>query len=168
MNIRLANRQRTASIDRAAWLNLATWLGGRLAETQPGTAWEELSLVLVGDRLCAELNEAHLGHEGPTDVLSFSYPVIPAGGGVGRSGEVIVNVAAALREAKARGIAPATELALYCVHGVLHLAGEDDLEPAAKRRMRAREAQWVKAAARAPGLGWVTGGRHAGRMLRRR
>ena len=33
----------------------------------------------------------------------------------------------------------ATELTLYVVHGWLHLAGYDDLQPAKKRRMRAAE-----------------------------
>jgi probable rRNA maturation factor len=32
-----------------------------------------------------------------------------------------------------------TELTLYVVHGWLHLAGYDDLQPAKKRRMRAAE-----------------------------
>ncbi len=31
------------------------------------------------------------------------------------------------------------ELTLYVVHGWLHLAGYDDLQPAKKRRMRAAE-----------------------------
>ena len=33
---------------------------------------------------------------------------------------------------------------LYVVHGWLHLAGYDDLEPAKKRRMRAAEARAMK------------------------
>jgi probable rRNA maturation factor len=32
-----------------------------------------------------------------------------------------------------------SELTLYIVHGWLHLAGYDDLQPAKKRRMRAAE-----------------------------
>jgi probable rRNA maturation factor len=34
-----------------------------------------IGLVLADDRELAELNEAHLGHDGPTDVLSF--PLLP-------------------------------------------------------------------------------------------
>lgn len=36
-----------------------------------------LSVILTDDAELAELNEAHLGHEGPTDVLSF--PLAPPG-----------------------------------------------------------------------------------------
>ena len=36
-----------------------------------------LSLVLTDDAELADLNAAHLGHEGPTDVLSF--PLLPPG-----------------------------------------------------------------------------------------
>ena len=38
----------------------------------------------------------------------------------------------------------AEELMLYVVHGWLHLAGYDDLEPTKKRRMRAAEARAMK------------------------
>ena len=38
----------------------------------------------------------------------------------------------------------ATELTLYVVHGWLHLAGYDDLQPAKKRKMRAAEARAMK------------------------
>ncbi|HEY8993823.1 MAG TPA: rRNA maturation RNAse YbeY [Lacunisphaera sp.] len=38
----------------------------------------------------------------------------------------------------------AIELTLYVVHGWLHLAGYDDLQPAKKRRMRAAEARAMK------------------------
>ena len=38
----------------------------------------------------------------------------------------------------------ANELTLYVVHGWLHLAGYDDLQPAKKRRMRAAEARAMK------------------------
>src|SRR5688572_19471745 len=36
-----------------------------------------LGLILSNDRELAALNEKHMGHEGPTDVLSF--PLLPVG-----------------------------------------------------------------------------------------
>ncbi|MEQ1893563.1 MAG: rRNA maturation RNAse YbeY, partial [Planctomycetota bacterium] len=60
--------------------------------------------------------------------------------------------------ARRRGLLPRRELALYLVHGCLHLAGFDDLEPRARRRMRAAER-----AVLAP-LGFA----HAARRTRRR
>ena len=45
----------------------------------------------------------------------------------------------AAREGAKRGTGYSRELALYLVHGLLHAAGEDDLDPKARRRMRRRE-----------------------------
>ena len=53
----------------------------------------------------------------------------------------IVCPAAALLQADKRHIPYAKELALYVVHGLLHAAGNDDLIPALKRKMRRREKQ---------------------------
>ncbi len=46
-----------------------------LAAGAPAKA--SLSVVLTDDAELAELNETHLGHDGPTDVVSF--PLLPAG-----------------------------------------------------------------------------------------
>ena len=44
-----------------------------------------------------------------------------------------------LREAQKRALPYAREVALYLAHGLLHAAGEDDLQPELKRKMRRRE-----------------------------
>ncbi len=93
----------------------------------------------------AELNAAFVGHEGPTDVICFDYreskSELP-----GEDGEedrvdveIIVCPAVALREARKRSLPYSRELTLYLVHGLLHAAGEDDLKPELKRKMRRRE-----------------------------
>ena len=54
--------------------------------------------------------------------------------------ELIVNPDAAMREgAKRKNSSYSRETALYVVHGLLHSAGEDDLDPVSRRRMRLRE-----------------------------
>ena len=68
-----------------------------------------------------------------TDSLTFD-PV---------TGEVVVSAETALREAQDRGLEPARELALYAIHGTLHLVGFDDLEPNAKKRMRRAEKKYL-------------------------
>ena len=94
------------------------------------------------------VNRAHLGHDRPTDVISFSYDPLP--GETARSGEVLVNLEQARREGRRRS-GPSRELALYIVHGCLHLAGETDDTPAARARMRRHERAWIEKA-RAAGL----------------
>ena len=52
------------------------------------------------------------------------------------AGEVYVSVDCAQRVAATRGLETARELALYVVHGALHLCGYDDLEQQDRARMR--------------------------------
>lgn len=113
----------------------------------------EISIALVADARMAELNERHLGHVGPTDVLSFDFAASEAGGGP-RSfieGEVVVSVETAVRQAAQRGHAVGAEVALYAVHGVLHLLGYDDRTPADAQRMHGLEDEILEAV----GLGRV-------------
>ena len=54
-------------------------------------------------------------------------------------GEVVVSYPQAQRQAQARGAETEQELALLVVHGILHLAGFDHVEPEEETRMKARE-----------------------------
>jgi probable rRNA maturation factor len=108
-----------------------------------------LSVVFVDDAEIAELHGRWLGDPTPTDVISFDL-----GGGEGPDGELYVSVERARSEARARGLALEHELALYLVHGALHLCGHDDHAARARARMRAAEAT-VLAALGYPPLGAV-------------
>lgn len=81
----------------------------------------EVSLTLLGDAQIAALNERYLGHEGPTDVISF--PLY--GPGEPPLGDVYIGVDQALRQALECGVPPAEELARLAVHGTLHVLGCD-------------------------------------------
>ena len=94
----------------------------------------DLSFVVVDDARMAELHERYAGVSGPTDVLSF-----PLGEDPVLLGEVVISADTARREAAARGHPAYDELLLYAVHGVMHLVGHDDHEPADRRRMRRAE-----------------------------
>lgn len=82
-----------------------------------------ISVALVDDPRMAELNEAHLNHKGATDVLTFD---LGEPGREGVEGEIVLSVDTAHREAHRRGHSLEAELALYAVHGTLHLLGLDD------------------------------------------
>jgi probable rRNA maturation factor len=127
-----------------------------------------VGLVLADDALLAELNEAHMGATGPTDVLSF--PLLPPDAyppheGAPRPspsarppfalpprsrvdlGEIVVSVERAIAQAEqGRGgqtgdvrWAPADEVLLLVTHGALHLCGWDHAEPAEEAAMRRLE-----------------------------
>ncbi len=96
-----------------------------------------LTLLLTGDDHIRQLNRDYLGHDKPTDVLSF-----PAGdpmpGMVDRPvylGDIIISVPFAGRQAQAAGHNLTAELQLLAVHGTLHLLGYDHAEPAEKEPM---------------------------------
>lgn len=56
-------------------------------------------------------------------------------------GDIVISVDAAVRNARIYKTALARELALYIIHGILHLHGYDDHGYAQTRKMRAREAK---------------------------
>jgi probable rRNA maturation factor len=84
----------------------------------------ELSLALVDDKRMSYLHEHFMGIKGPTDVLTF--PIDADARGQVTSGEVVVCVPQARREAKRHTIPVRHELLLYALHGMLHLLGYDD------------------------------------------
>ena len=88
-----------------------------------------ISLALVGDAHIARLSGTYLHREGPTDVLAFDLRDADVAGQShcpSLEGEIVVSVETAAREANARGHTLEAELALYAVHGTLHLLGYDD------------------------------------------
>lgn len=101
----------------------------------------ELDVRFVGDRAMTVANREYVGHEGTTDVITFSYFDDPDSLFPGEAAvELIICIDAALREGAAReDSCYSREMALYLVHGLLHSAGEDDLSPGPRRRMRRRE-----------------------------
>ena len=95
-----------------------------------------LSITYVDDQQITQLNQQYLDRPGPTDVLSFDL-ADPDTAGI--DGQVVVSVETAQRQAGERGHPLEAELALYTIHGVLHLLGYDDRQEDQARRMHARE-----------------------------
>jgi probable rRNA maturation factor len=142
IQIDILDKQRAVRVG-AAWLERVV----RRALAREGIDRAEISILLVGDRRMARLHEEWLGIPGPTDVITFD---LAAGGPAdGLHGDIAVSAETARRMARELGWAPRHEVAYYVVHGLLHLAGYDDLVPDARRAMRARE-RVVMAAAGLP------------------
>jgi rRNA maturation RNase YbeY len=100
----------------------------------------ELGIHLVTATEMARVNWDFLRHTGSTDVITFDHGSVP-----GRlHGELFISVADAMAQARSFHTTWQQELGRYIVHGLLHLAGEDDLEPAARRRMKRRENSLVR------------------------
>jgi len=115
---------------------------------------------LLDDAGIADLHGRWLGLPDPTDVITFD---LAEAGAPGLHGDIAISVETARRAAREAGWEPRHELAYYAVHGLLHLAGEDDQTAPQRRRMRARERD-VLAAADLPTP--PAPRRHAGRRRR--
>jgi probable rRNA maturation factor len=111
-----------------------------------GVGTGRLDLVLVDRGEMAELNAEHLGHEGPTDVLSFPLDadevmagLVPGGGPPPHLGDVIICPSVARDQAPTHCGTEDAELALLVIHGVLHVLGHDHGRPDESEAMQARE-----------------------------
>lgn len=93
------------------------------------------------------INSKFLKHYYVTDVITFDYSDgtdAPCSSIVTRNerkldGEIIISTDAVRQNAKRFKIDEARELALYIIHGILHLLGYDDKKAADKQRMRVKE-----------------------------
>jgi len=89
-----------------------------------------LSIAFVTDRRIAALNRTHLGHAGPTDVISFGFAPVDNRRAV--VGDVYIAPGVARRNAREHGGSVREELMRLVVHGVLHVVGHD--HPDGERR----------------------------------
>jgi probable rRNA maturation factor len=83
-----------------------------------------LSVALVGDESIAALHRDYLGHDGPTDVISFALH----GPGQPLVGDVYVGAEQAARQAAEWGVPLEVELLRLAIHGTLHVLGYDHPE----------------------------------------
>ncbi|HEX7131163.1 MAG TPA: rRNA maturation RNase YbeY [Iamia sp.] len=101
----------------------------------------QAGLTFVTPSAMAELNQAHMGGSGPTDVLAFPIDGLDAAGGPspGIVGDVVVCPVVAWAGAADHAGSDDDELALLVVHGALHLLGHDHAEDDEREVMQGRE-----------------------------
>lgn len=103
-----------------------------------------LTILLTDDAALQRLNRDFLGHDHPTDVLSFPSDEIDPQTGVRYFGDIAISWPRARAQAKAGGHPARAEAQLLVVHGVLHLLGHDHAKPKEKVRMWAAQAETLK------------------------
>jgi probable rRNA maturation factor len=96
----------------------------------------KISVAFVDNATIQRLNKRYLNHDEPTDVLAFPWSG-PSDSAL--EGELVISAEIAKDQAKALGHDVQAELALYVIHGILHLCGYDDKEPGKSKEMRQRE-----------------------------
>ena len=121
-NVYLRNLQRKVKIDVK---NLHQRINRALEVS--GFSFKQLGVILVSDRRIAGYNQKFLGHNRPTDVLSFSLEEL--------EGDVLISAETAEAQAKELRHPLEEELLTLTVHGFLHLAGYDDRKTKDRRLM---------------------------------
>ena len=125
----MRNHQREMAIDSPALRRQMRWL------LENAFNWEEYEVAVhfVSTKRMVNMNHKHLGHKGPTDVLTFDY------GKAIHSGEIFICPAVAAENAKRQKESLMAELARYLIHGLLHMSGYDDKFLVARRKMKREE-----------------------------
>jgi probable rRNA maturation factor len=106
-----------------------------------GVSDGDLTIALVDDPRIQDLNRGFLGHDVPTDVLSFPANEHDPETRRRYLGDVVISLARAAEQAAERGHPVEAEMQLLVVHGVLHLLGHDHAEVGEKDRMWAAQAE---------------------------
>lgn len=98
-----------------------------------------LSLVFVDDEHIRQLNRNYLKHDYPTDVIAF--PLEDESDDLW--GEIYISVDRAREQAAQYREPFRREVARLIIHGMLHLIGYEDLDPAQARKMKAVEEHYL-------------------------
>lgn len=108
-------------------------LDAALAEA--GIRRASLTILLVADAESAALHQQHFADPTTTDVMTFPDGSPDPATGILHLGDLAVCVDVAAREGLTRERGTGDELTLYCLHGLLHLIGYDDVSPRKQARM---------------------------------
>lgn len=92
----------------------------------------EIEFVLVDRATMARVHGDFLDDPTETDVITFPY------------GEIVVCPAVAHDRAAEYCLQPEQEVLLYCLHGLLHLAGYDDTTSRAAKEMAAAQMELLQ------------------------
>jgi probable rRNA maturation factor len=117
----IRNRQRT----RALNVPLLRRITRHVLEKEMNVGDYELGVHFVSANAMARVNEKFLEHEGSTDVITFSHNEEAQAERL--HGEMFISMAWQ------------SEVTRYLIHGLLHLRGYDDLQPAKRRVMKRKE-----------------------------
>jgi probable rRNA maturation factor len=134
--IAIASPQEAVAIDRRRLREVV-----RAVLEGEGVGDSDISLAFVDNPTIHALNARYLQHDEPTDILTFP---LSEPGAKKLAGELVIGAEVALAQAAERGHDVQAELALYVIHGLLHMCGYDDHDEADVRKMRERERHYLQ------------------------
>ena len=86
-----------------------------------------IEITILGERAMAKVHRNFLGIPGATDVITFPY------------GEILVCAPVAAARASEFSHGTTEEIAIYIIHGLLHLSGFDDIANSDSKKMAAAQ-----------------------------
>jgi probable rRNA maturation factor len=132
----VTNRQRTKRLDRKFIQQVARAV---LDELRVETV--EIGIHFVSAKEMARVHEQFMNIAGSTDVITFDHGSKPP---TGVHGEIFISVEDAIAQAREFRTTWQSEVVRYAIHGILHLLGLDDLQAAARNKMKQAEDRMVK------------------------
>jgi probable rRNA maturation factor len=100
---------------------------------------DEIAIHLVDEKTLKRLHNKYFNDPSVTDTISFPIDSLHSTDGYCFLGEIFVSTDAAIKYGKSFNINPYDEIALYIIHGLLHLLGYDDNSDKEKTLMRKKE-----------------------------
>ncbi len=93
---------------------------------------DEIEFTIISDPEMSRVHAEFLEDPNPTDVITFQH------------GEILVSADTAVRQGAEHGQTLDQELALYLIHGLMHLGGWEDDDESEAREMTQRQERILK------------------------
>lgn len=118
---------------------LQQWILKTVAGHKRKLGHDGIMFIFIDDHQMAGMNLGHLGHSGPTDVITFQYNVAnePI------EAEIYISTDTVAANARRFKVSFEEELHRVMIHGVLHLLGYSDKTAAKQKVMRKEEGRWL-------------------------
>ena len=110
----------------------AAW--GKSVAASHGKTIGEIAYIFCSDPYILEVNKQYLQHDYFTDIITFDYSE-----GNKISGDLFISLDTVKSNSEQFGTDYYEELERVIIHGILHLCGFKDKEPAEEARMREEE-----------------------------
>ena len=137
LKVSVLNNCRGLRVDRKLLIKTARFVARRHNITTG-----QIELTIFADADMAEIHKQYLGRRAVTDVICFDLAEDGQNQPAGAShiqASLALGGEVARRQARIHRTSISKELALYAVHGLLHVLGYDDAEEKNSRRMHRRE-----------------------------
>jgi len=141
IQLEISNRQRGVPFDRPFIARMAlaahpSCLAALRTDSAPLAGLTVIDVAILSDRKIGRVHREFFDDSSPTDVITFQH------------GEILLGAGVVAENAKRFGRSADEEAALCVIHGLLHLAGWDDLLATDAKKMAVRQEQIFKTARR--------------------